>query len=132
MSFLLGVNDSFAHARGQILLMKPIPGIDDTFSLLLQDETQRVVGIQSIPALEMACAVPQQSIKGKPSRKERPLCSHCNLHGHTKEKYFKLHGYPPGFKKSTVASAYNDLDSAPTDTNQQWSSQRCQQVFALL
>ncbi|KHN22372.1 hypothetical protein glysoja_033065, partial [Glycine soja] len=110
MSFLMGVNESFAHARGQILLMKPIPDIDETFSLLLQDETHRVVGVQPnfAPPAEMACAVTLSNAKGKPTRKNRPFCSHCNIHGHTKEKCFKIHGYPPSFKKSGNTSAANN------------------------
>lgn len=60
MTFLMGLNDSFARARGQILLTRPIPGIDDAFSMLLQDETQCAVGgVQFVPASEVACTVPQ-------------------------------------------------------------------------
>uniref|UniRef100_A0A2N9ECH7 Uncharacterized protein n=1 Tax=Fagus sylvatica TaxID=28930 RepID=A0A2N9ECH7_FAGSY len=32
------------------------------------------------------------------SRKDRPICSHCGLKGHTTDKCYKLHGYPPGFR----------------------------------
>lgn len=35
----------------------------------------------------------------KGQKKERPFYSHCKYHGHTVEKCYKLHGYPPGFKK---------------------------------
>uniref|UniRef100_A0A2N9FDV6 Integrase catalytic domain-containing protein n=1 Tax=Fagus sylvatica TaxID=28930 RepID=A0A2N9FDV6_FAGSY len=31
-------------------------------------------------------------------RKDRPICSHCGLKGHTADKCYKLHGYPPGFR----------------------------------
>lgn len=31
-------------------------------------------------------------------RKPRLHCTHCNISGHTIEKYYKLHGYPPGYK----------------------------------
>ena len=31
-------------------------------------------------------------------RKDRPSCSHCGVAGHTVEKCYKVHGYPPGFK----------------------------------
>ena len=31
-------------------------------------------------------------------RKDRPICSHCGLKGHTANKCYKLHGYPPGFR----------------------------------
>ncbi|KAL0008517.1 hypothetical protein SO802_010019 [Lithocarpus litseifolius] len=44
MSFLMGLNDTYATMRGQILLMDPIPSLSKIFSLLLQDEKQRKVG----------------------------------------------------------------------------------------
>ncbi|XP_062104553.1 uncharacterized protein LOC133815744 [Humulus lupulus] len=45
-----------------------------------------------------------------PPRKNRPFCTHCNIHGHIIEKCYKIHGYPPGYNKprnttSTPASA---------------------------
>ena len=38
MQFLMGLNDSFSHIRGQILLMDPIPFVEKVFSLLIQDK----------------------------------------------------------------------------------------------
>ena len=44
MSFLMGLNETYAAIRGQILLMEPMPPLSKMFSLLLQDEKQRKVG----------------------------------------------------------------------------------------
>ena len=41
LSFLMGLNDTYATVRDQILLMDPIPSLSKVFSLLLQDEKQR-------------------------------------------------------------------------------------------
>ena len=30
--------------------------------------------------------------------KDRPLCTHCGKLGHTMDKCYKFHGFPPGFK----------------------------------
>ena len=38
MSFLMGLNESFAQTQSQILLMEPIPSIDKVFSLTLQEQ----------------------------------------------------------------------------------------------
>nr|XP_009793770.1 PREDICTED: uncharacterized protein LOC104240599 [Nicotiana sylvestris] len=35
IQFLMGLNDVYAQARGNILLMSPLPGIDQSYSLLL-------------------------------------------------------------------------------------------------
>lgn len=43
MSFLIGLNDSYAQIRGQILLMEPILSVNRIFSLLIQEERQRDV-----------------------------------------------------------------------------------------
>ncbi|XP_075645490.1 uncharacterized protein LOC142616547 [Castanea sativa] len=44
MSFLMGLNETYAAVRGQILLMDPVPPLSKVFSLILQDEKQRKVG----------------------------------------------------------------------------------------
>lgn len=37
LNFLMGLNDSFSNVRYQLLLMKPIPSVDEVFSLILQE-----------------------------------------------------------------------------------------------
>lgn len=44
MTFLMGMNESYSQVRGQILLMYPIPIINQIFSLVIQKETQREIG----------------------------------------------------------------------------------------
>ncbi|XP_075101888.1 uncharacterized protein LOC142177312 [Nicotiana tabacum] len=41
LQFLMGLNDVYARARGNILMMSPLPSMDFAYSLLLQDENQR-------------------------------------------------------------------------------------------
>ncbi|XP_060170905.1 uncharacterized protein LOC132601864 [Lycium barbarum] len=43
IQFLMGLNDIYTHARGNILMMNPLPSMDLAYSLLLQDENQREV-----------------------------------------------------------------------------------------
>ena len=43
---------------------------------------------------------------GKPSY----FCTHCKISGHSMERCFKIHGYPPGFQSRKVAVvSCNDL-----------------------
>ena len=44
MSFLIGLNETYAAVRGQILIMDTMPPLSKVFSLILQDEKQRKVG----------------------------------------------------------------------------------------
>ncbi|XP_075515979.1 uncharacterized protein LOC142550814 [Primulina tabacum] len=47
MTFLMGLNDSFTHIRSQVLLLDPLPSINKIFALVIQEERQRAIGIQS-------------------------------------------------------------------------------------
>ncbi|XP_024017565.1 uncharacterized protein LOC112090456 isoform X2 [Morus notabilis] len=116
MSFLMGLNDSFAQIRGQLLLLDPLPPINKVFALLSQEERQRSVvshnSLGMVSTSSLAFVVKQDGSKranstssdfqnfgnNRGQRKERPFCTHCNFHGHTIEKCYKIHGYPPGYK----------------------------------
>ncbi|KAA8536893.1 hypothetical protein F0562_029371 [Nyssa sinensis] len=119
MSFLMGLHDSFSQIRGQLLLMDPLPPINKVFAIISQEEHQRKVGTNLSSSSDstntMAFAVksndskrsgdkgnynsnPRNSGTYKGQKKERPFCTHCQYHGHTVEKCYKIHGYPPGFQ----------------------------------
>lgn len=60
MTVLMGLNDSFAQVRTQVLLLDSLPPINCVFSLVIQEERQRVIGVQSnglIPTGGMAFAI---------------------------------------------------------------------------
>lgn len=41
--FLMGLNDSYLQARSQILMLKPVPSVNQAYSMILSDESQRSV-----------------------------------------------------------------------------------------
>ena len=110
MSFLMGLNDTFAQIRGQILLLDPPPPINKVFSLILQEECHKSINSGETDSTNpsLAFALPNASTRnpaytekqsyGTGQRKNRPFCCHCNCLGHTVAKCYKLHGYPPGYK----------------------------------
>ena len=57
MSFLMGLNETYAVVRGQILLMEPMPPLSKVFSLLLQDEKQRKVGTRKKVLVDASTAL---------------------------------------------------------------------------
>ena len=67
MSFLMGLNETYAAVRGQILIMDPVPPLSKVFSLLLQDEKQRKVGatkkMQLDTAATLASALVAKNVK---------------------------------------------------------------------
>ena len=112
MSILMGLNETYATIRGQILLMDPVPPLSKVFSLILQDEKQRKVGvakkIQIDTADALASVLAAKTVKN--AKKGRPQCTHCGAMGHVVDKCYKLHGYPPGYKfKSAKGQASTTL-----------------------
>lgn len=104
MVFLMGLNDSYAGVRTQILLMDLIPPINNVVSLIIQEESQRYVRMMISSLLDSitlaATEVSKKSSTDGFQKKEyqRPLCTHCGLKGHTIDHCYKLHGYPPEYK----------------------------------
>jgi hypothetical protein len=117
--FLMGLNESYSHVRGQILLIDPLPSINKVFSLVVQEERQRLISSSSLSfnqnttALLTKAAPPSRFVPNRSyqNRKDKPICSHCGVPGHTVEKCYKVHGFPPGFK-------FNKGRNAPHLANQ--------------
>ncbi|KAI3457340.1 hypothetical protein Pfo_014003 [Paulownia fortunei] len=91
IKFLVGLHESYAQIRSQLLLSSPIPSLAKVYSLLLQEETQR--GLNN-------------------SNQPKPKCSHCGFSGHTVDKCFKIIGYPPGWKGPKGSRIASDSTTA--------------------
>ncbi|XP_073275620.1 uncharacterized protein [Primulina huaijiensis] len=147
LTFLLGLNESFTQIRGQLLLLDPLPPINKVFSLVSQEERQRSISSQSGPNTSPSDNLAFVAVKGSKSsgpdlgartrsvQRERPFCTKCQIHGHTIDTCYKIHGYPPGYKPKykprfdNVATHFpaanvavnhvvnNDSPSAPQDSH---------------
>jgi hypothetical protein len=142
-SFLMGLNETFAVVRGQILLMEPLPGINKVFFLIQNHKKQKgarilplPVGFPSVDSTALASRLDNgvnqtftyansesnallsrfdNTRQPQYPRKDRPICSHCGYKGHVAEKCYKLHGYPPGFqRKPRNAPAANQVSCSMT------------------
>ena len=112
MKFLVGLNDSYASVRGQILLMEPLPSINKVFALVSQEERQRELSstpmLHGVESGSTALVITNYKPYGENKnfgKKERPVCSHCGITGHKVENCYKIHGYPPGYKPRGRAAA---------------------------
>ena len=47
MKLLMGLNDSFSQVRTQILLMEPLPSVNKVHSLLVQEEMQTSINLDT-------------------------------------------------------------------------------------
>lgn len=73
-------------------------------------------------------------------KKDRPMCSHCGLLGHTIDQCFKIHGYPPGYKprprnprssnanQATIASDNDNNSTTLGNILQNLSTTQCQDL----
>ncbi|XP_042954528.1 uncharacterized protein LOC122290924 [Carya illinoinensis] len=127
MQFLIGLNDSYSHIRGQVLLMDLLPSINNVFSLILQEEKQRGLSNGSTQHLSTSTALVSKTSTGnsnlkgsgrrheQPVRKDKVICNHCGYISDTVDKCYKIHGYPPGWKsnknKLSVSGAVNQVSA---------------------
>ena len=104
MSFLMGLNETYAVVRGQIFLMDLMPPLSKVFSLSLQDEKQQKMGVGKKALVDGAAVLATLGAKAgnaknyTKSKTVRPQCTHYGAMGHVVDKCYKLHGYPPGYK----------------------------------
>lgn len=54
LQFLVGLDEHYKGVRGNILMMKPLPDIDEVYSVLLQEENQR--GLNSLAKISAESA----------------------------------------------------------------------------
>jgi len=118
IQFLMGLDDTYATARANLLMMRPLPKVSYAYSILAAEEEQRGASANSklLPKTSSFCvntrkdntiAAVVQAGNQKP--KDTKVCNYCKKTGHLIEKCFKLHGFPPDFKftkfKSKIAAA---------------------------
>ena len=117
LQFLMGLNETFSNVRGQILLMEHILSINKVFSLIQQEEKQKSVGFRMTPVVESAVlATRSENTSGYGSNssshgsnykgEDRPICSHCGLKGHTVDKCYRVHDFPPGYRNRGKGQAH--------------------------
>ncbi|XP_019158327.1 PREDICTED: uncharacterized protein LOC109155052 [Ipomoea nil] len=112
--FLRGLNESYSSVQSQIMMMKPLPTVDEAFMMVQQQETRLnggIIGLQSPHSTEGLGAgsvfLAQTSGNNSGSKKfysngnKKPVCTFCGFTRHTVEKCYKKHGYPPGWKPRT-------------------------------
>ncbi|CAA7051061.1 unnamed protein product [Microthlaspi erraticum] len=121
--FLMELNEVYEQTRRHILVLKPIPSIEDVFNMVAQDERQKSikpptknnVAFQNSGPVALSGDVAENGCYTGPSenaayaatysRSQKPVCTHCGRIGHTIQKCYKLNGYPPSHKFSSKPSS---------------------------
>ncbi|KAA8523857.1 hypothetical protein F0562_010280 [Nyssa sinensis] len=86
-----------------------------------------------------------RNVKNYQNPRSRSVCTHCGLPGHTVDKFYKLHGYPSGYRQSArtrtpsvnqVSASSNGFDEAsngPNSTPQfPFTQEQCNQLLSFL
>ncbi|XP_074374656.1 uncharacterized protein LOC141715070 [Apium graveolens] len=89
--FLMGLNEAFTGVRRQMLMMNPLPTLSQDYSLLLQEESQRVAHLSTVSD-NMATNAKFSGQKSRPFSEK--VYDYCHNTGYSQDKYFFLHGYP--------------------------------------
>ena len=126
---------------------EPFPSISKIYALVLQEESHKSVGHGGFYIAKPNSVAMYANLKGNNSgnptwskgnnKKERPLCTHYNMLGHTIDKCYKLHGYPLGYKPKGRSSANQvtcNLGTATQSGSIQCpiSEAQCEQLLAFL
>ncbi|XP_060210953.1 uncharacterized protein LOC132637964 [Lycium barbarum] len=91
VKFLMGLNDSYCGARGNILMISPLPTISNAYAL---------------------------SQKGYyDNKKSGSICKYCKKPGHSIEKCYKLHEFPPNFKFTKQRNFQNSVQGNAVSSN---------------
>ncbi|XP_019179931.1 PREDICTED: uncharacterized protein LOC109175134 [Ipomoea nil] len=113
--FLIGLHDRYTGVRNQMMLMRPLPDVCEAYSMIAPQERQFHIGSSgftnqmhqagengAIGSALMTRARAnggfQQNYKKFASNNKKPVCTFCGYTGHTEDKCYKKHGYPPGWK----------------------------------
>ncbi|KAL5797591.1 hypothetical protein ACOSQ2_002411 [Xanthoceras sorbifolium] len=97
MQFFVGLNESYSAIRVQILMLDLLP--NGMCSIWLFKKNNNSMAFSTISSTSFVIAISSQSMK----RNDRPICSHCGIMGHIVDRYYKLHGYLPGYKPKEKA-----------------------------
>lgn len=81
--FLMGLNDSYEIVRGLIIIMDPKPSMDRAFSLVLQEERQRLTRHSN--ALTGPIESSALGVGYKRKDKGKMYCSRCRMNNHSLE-----------------------------------------------
>ncbi|XP_021836834.2 uncharacterized protein [Spinacia oleracea] len=152
MQFLMKLAEHLSVTRGSLLMMHPLPTISHAYRMLAQEERQRGIAAHVQQHESHAFGADRRryndyqnignhnSYRGqqfgakntyqynKPTGNKRPsiyYCDHCKVNGHSTERCFKSHGFPPGFtgyKRDKRAAVENYSDEAD----------QCTQILNLL
>jgi hypothetical protein len=78
--------------------------------MIIQEEKQQEISVKTQPFAQEFAALMTKSI-APVARFVKPVCFHCGVSGHTVDKCYRLHGFPPGFKFTKSPSSLHSANN---------------------
>ncbi|XP_019179232.1 PREDICTED: uncharacterized protein LOC109174448 [Ipomoea nil] len=139
--FLEGLNEEYENIKSGILVMDPIPAMENVLNMALKMERKlRNSGIMKNPDLIQSNSVQNITIQNSDdqstvavatsfnkkkfsnnSGKNVPKCVFCGKLGHTIEKCYKKHGFPPGWIPGYKSKDKQAQETQPASSQSQGS-----------
>ncbi|KAK5837014.1 hypothetical protein PVK06_012822 [Gossypium arboreum] len=95
LKFLMGLNKTYVAVQNQILLMQPLPSVNQAYFMIVQQKDQMSFSSVLSHALDLVAL----SFTASRNRKKFiSTCDFCKLKGHKKESYYELIGFSLDFK----------------------------------
>lgn len=105
--FLKGLSDEFSSIKSGVLLLDPMPPVHKVFAMAMKLERQ-LHGLETTHINASLTDAVSENIVAAINNNKRKFtfnnvnksvakCTFCGMTGHTVEKCYKKHGYPPGW-----------------------------------
>ncbi|XP_019163157.1 PREDICTED: uncharacterized protein LOC109159482 [Ipomoea nil] len=140
--FLQGLNDEYNSLKSGVLVLDPLPDMHKVFVIAEKYERQLNITNLTLNNVEFNHANAVQANQnttedvvaavnyhnrrnnGSSSGNKAAKCTYCGMTGHTVEKCYKKHGYPPGWvqgfkskgkQQSVTATVSNEAGSSTSE-----------------
>lgn len=97
----------YKHTRSSLIMMKELPSMSEIYGILVQEQVHQGItkgDLGDIQENSMAYRVEKRKYdknKYSANKKQMAYCDHCKIQGHTMDKCWKIHRYPPKFKNNS-------------------------------
>lgn len=92
----------YQGVRSQIIIVNPLPLLDQVYNMILKEEAQRFILAQTQPLTESTTMAIRKN-------KSDIICFHYGKSGHVKAQCYRLIGFPPDFKFTKSKSSVGGI-----------------------
>ena len=107
IQFLMKLDAKYKQTRSSLIMMQDLPTLSEIYCILVQEQVHQGISTHDeseVQEVSMAHRVEKKKFmenryKNSNNKRQNTYYDHCKMQGHTMEKYRKIYGYPPKYKK---------------------------------